>query len=69
MRPVCAASWWLMSTTVRGASAGPISPTTLTVVRCGRRRRSGRGPKRMSPVLTSARHAEAERVGPVADPI
>ena len=40
IRPDFAASWWATSTTVRRASAGPISATTLKVSRLGSSRRA-----------------------------
>ena len=63
MKPVCAASWWARTTSVRGAPGSPSRATRLTVV-CSRRiaRRRTRGPFWIS--STKPASATAESVPP-----
>ena len=43
-RPLWAASWWAMNTTVRRASGSPSSATTFQVARCGSARLRNQSP-------------------------
>ena len=60
MKPVCAASWWARTTSVRGAPGSPSRATRLTVV-CSRRiaRRRTRGPFWISSTKPASATAES----------